>query len=123
MYTQPYGWCDAGWNDQNGVHHTGPHIDNTIGELAFSYGWKFTNGSLADLGGIKIYEFLDYSGNPGTPLSALTWNISQKYEFDDPQTGEVGTVLYNPGNVVDAIRLNPNQFTVTKSTYTATKPL
>ena len=61
--------------------------------------------------------------NPLQPLSPLTWTVPQKYEFDDPATGEVGTVLKDMGNIVDRLQINPNKFTVSKSGATATKPL
>ncbi len=169
IHAQPYGWYDVGWTDSSGTHHAGPVADNTNGTLTFEYGWRSTDGLLADLQGITMYEYLSYSG-PGTfssdrktfypgppttsgynvfngqagssidpthlyavdtqssfptksPLTAVTWTAAQKYEFDDPATGEVGTVLYDPGNITDAVQLNPNQFSVSKSGYTATKPL
>lgn len=169
IHAQPYGWYDVGWTDTNGTHHAGPLIDNTKGTLTFEYGWRSTDGNLADLQGISMYEYLSYSGPgtfsadnktfyPGPPttsgysvfngkagslidpthlyavdnqspfpttssLTAVTWTAAQKYEFDDPVTGEVGTVLYSPGNIIDAVQLNPNQFYVSKSGYSATKPL
>ena len=169
IHAQPYGWYDVGWSEPNGTHHAGPVINNTNGTLTFEYGWKSTDGNLADLKGISMYEYLSYSGPgtfssdnttfyPGPPatsgysvsngkagsvidpthlyavdnqspfpttssLTAATWTAAQKYEFDDPATNEVGTVLYDAGNITDAVQLNPNQFYVSKSGYSATKPL
>jgi len=169
VHAQPYGWYDAGWDEPNGTHHVGGHSDNSTGELGFNYGWKSTDGNLADLKGITMYEYVSYSG-PGTfnsdkttfypgapvqsgysipngragspidpttlyardvhspftttsPLVAATWTAAQKYEFDDPATGEVGVILYDAGNITDAVQLNPNQFYISKSGYSATKPL
>ncbi len=64
VHAQPYGWYDAGYNDPDGTHHTGPNISG--GVMTFVWGWKSTSGSLADLAGITMYETVDYSGNPGT---------------------------------------------------------
>ncbi len=61
--------------------------------------------------------------SPLRHLTPLTWTIPQKYEFDDPATGEVGTVLKDEGNIVEVLKANPNQFTITKSGSTAKKPL
>ncbi len=58
-----------------------------------------------------------------SPLVAATWTAAQKYEFDDPATGGVGVILYDAGNITDAVQLNPNQFYISKSGYSATKPL
>ena len=72
----------------------------------------------------KLYAIDSISPfSTGPSLSAQTWTAAQKYEFDDPATGEIGTVLYDAGNITDAVQLNPNQFYVSKSGYPATKPL
>jgi hypothetical protein len=170
VHAQPYGGYDVGWSEPNGTHHAGPVIDNTKGTLTFEYGWKSTDGNLASLKGITIYEYLSHSGpgtfstdnktfypvsppvtsgynifigkagtafdasklyavdstspfSTGSSLSAQTWTAAQQYEFDDPMTGEVGTSLYDAGNIIDAVQLNPNQFYISKSSYSAIKPL
>ena len=188
IHAQPYGWHDEGHFDANGNQFSGPLIDNTAGTMTFLYTFRSTSGNIADLKGIKVYEYVDYSGNPGSfgtdstgpyyrpssppigktanggifeldqphygyidptvpyprdstghtmsytgdqhspfptmkPYSILTITAPQKYEFDDPATNEKGTVLYDPGNIVDAVKLNPNVFYISKSGYSVTSAL
>ena len=188
IHAQPYGWHDEGHFDANGNQSSGPLIDNTAGTMTFLYTFRSTSGNIADLKGIKVYEYIDYSGNPGTfgtdntgpyyrptspPIgktatggtfeldqphygyidptvsyprdstghtmsytgdghlpfptmksySILTITAPQKYEFDDPATNDKGTVLYDPGNIVDAVKLNPNVFYISKSGYSVTSAL
>ena len=65
IHAQPYGWYNAGWS----ANGTDP--DNTTpwnsanGTLSFRYKWYSTDGNLAHLAGIDIYEYVDYTGNSG----------------------------------------------------------
>lgn len=58
-----------------------------------------------------------------TPLSAFTCDAPQTYQFDDPTTREVGVVLFGPNTIEDAVKLNPNQFLVSKSGAQGLTPL
>ena len=188
IHAQPYGWHDEGHFDTSGNQLSGPKIDNTAGTMTFLYTFMSTSGNIANLANIRVYEYVDYSGNAGSfgtdntgpyyrpssppigktasgnifeldqphygyvnptvpyprdstghtmsyagdghspfpvmkPYSTLTITAPQKYEFDDPATGEKGTVLYSPGSIVDAVKLNPNVFYISKSGYNVKSPL
>lgn len=185
IHAQPYGWYDAGYNPSLTLSSPdttpGGYADYSNYRLVFRYKWRSTDGSLADLSGIDIYEHVDYTGNPGTfgtdssgpyyrptsppiapdptigdgkqpyelgnpevshdtPTTGATWDVhsvwptqtpysalpvtaSQKYEFDDPATGEKGTVLYDAGNIQEGVSLNPNIFYIKKSGAHVEEPL
>jgi hypothetical protein len=65
IHPQPYGWYDAGWSANGTDPDTTPGPHSANGSLGFRYKWRSTDGVLADLNGISIYEYVDYSGNPG----------------------------------------------------------
>ena len=188
IHPQPYGWYDAGCNSSVALNDPdiapGGYANFSAYTLTFRYKWHSTSGNLTDLKPIKIYEDVDYSGNPGTfgadstgpyyrptspPIapdprygtqpfelgnpeisfddstigatfdghscwptqpgpnlpnySALPVTAPQKYEYDDPATGQFGKLLFDPGSIQEGVSLNPTVFYIKKSGAHVEKPL
>ena len=104
IHAQPYNWHDAGYNPSiiasSPDTTPGGYADYTNYQLIFRYKWSSTDGSLADLSGIDIFEYVDYTGNPGTfgtDSSGPYYRPSSPPIAPDPAIGN-GTQPYELGN-------------------------
>ena len=70
------------------------------------------------------YTFDIHSALPTkAPYVALTITAPQKYLYDDNATGQYKVLLFDVGNIVEGVRLNPLQFYFDKSGHEAVEPL
>ena len=78
-------------------------------------GYNVPNGVAGTpFNGQQLYARDAHSPFPVSSTDAITFTVPQKYKFDDPATNDVGTLLYDCGNIVEGNFLNPFRWDITE---------